>query len=277
MSKTLNKNDLMMIPFYRYCIAVIKATKKRKLLDLMQNLEKGNDTLRGQIIPFIHIQEKYWLLWFDCVRNEEETAIITKRQNEGFRRIYKNDLIIETEPEDDKPVITRRSWRSRQKQEAKKPEMIRADLDISDGCSFDLDIGGDLLISDEDTGRDFTGLHFFEHLPGNYRKFVVQPKANVDSAKIALRCFTENPDTSLRTCVRTYEYDVSPEDVKAYFYVEPEPEPEPEVTPEPEPEIVEPVPVVVTPATQDKFVFPQSESFVRLTALTKPPRKSKCI
>ena len=204
--------------------------------------------------------------------------MLSDRLQQGFRQINKTEKA--AEQLDEKPVLIRKSWRARAKaaeDEPKKPD--RDDLDLFNGCKIELEIEGDIEIADDDTSRGYMGLHYYESLPQNFRKFNVRPKEGVEEDKIAtgiLRCYTsETENGHTRQCIRTFDFDIDPEAVAAYRYVEPEPEPEQE----PEPlETIEESPPTPPPPPSPKVQRPkttQSQSFMRLTRPTKPPAKGK--
>lgn len=216
--------------YYRYCVALARPHRKKRLKEAINHIEHENKVVRGEILSFIHIQEKTWTLWFECVRNEKITEVLDKRQDQGFRRIRVTEKPVEPEAEGGG---FHRSWRSRPKPKEEKVE--RTDLDLINGGKFDLEVGGGVKISEEDSGKAFMGIHYHEILPENYRKFLVEPchpqKGNYKPISCSLKCFNESLDDEgqlVRKCVRTYETEIEEEAVEAYFYVEPEPEPQEE-------------------------------------------------
>ena len=181
------------------------------------------------------------------------------------------ELLVDTPADDKLGFSNRRNRWNKTKVEDKKAE--RQDLDLVNAVPYFVDVGGDVNISEEEMGKAYLGLHFHDSLPENYRKFIVEPK-QIPEGKILtgiLRAYREDEHTKDRKSVKTFDFDVEPEAVKAYFYVEPDPEPEQEAEPEPEPdeEVVEAPPKpVVKPRPM------ANESFMRLITPTKAPRKS---
>ena len=238
---------------------------------------------RGEIVPFIHIQERLWTLWFDIVPWSRIGPTIDKRMEQGFRRITKMYLPQIQDAEESRPIMSRRSWRSKlaKQEEEKLPE--RDDLDLANGGYFELEIGGDIRVSDDDPGRSNLELRFNDRLPDNYRRFFVEPVQQNEGRILTgfLKCYLPDPEKEEKKCVRSFDFDVGPETVAAYMYREPEPEPEPE-QPEPtEPEIeVKPeTPPAPAPAPEPKCVQPAKQSnnasFARLTKPSRPPKQCK--
>ena len=227
-------------------------------------------------------QDRLWTLWFDVVPTSRIGPTIDKRLQQGFRQIKKMYLPdLPTEEPEDKPLI-RKSWRSKSARPEAEKLPDRDDLDLINDGFFELEIGGDVRLCDEDTGRNNLELKYMDRSPENYRRFFVEPLQINEGSILTgfLKCYVTDSSGDKR-CVRSFDFDVGPETVAAYHYVEPEPEPEPE-----EPEIIEPV--IVRPQTppppppQEVSRAPppkpvSNASFSRLTKPTKPPKKSKYI
>ena len=143
---------------------------------------------------------------------------------------------ITEKPQEPEGTGQRRNWRSRSRPANEEQKTERNDLDLVNGEKLELDVGGDLRVCEDDSGKGFMGIHYHERLPENYRKFLVEPtKPQKDDYRALLgtvRCHSEHVDEEGQTnqkCVRTFDVEIEEEAVRAFFYVEPEPEPEPEV------------------------------------------------
>lgn len=255
-------------------MALAKPQRIKRLREAFKHMNDDSNVTRGELLPFIHLQEKLWTLWFECIPTERKEAIMTKRRSQGFVACTKVDLV--DEDDDDVPSF-RKHWKSRQKQGPKKPQ--RNDMDLKNGQSFELHISGDVMISEEDPGTKNSMLYFLDRLPENYRKFLIEPtvKEEGKSAIGNLKALVPDPDNEGKMkAVVAYSFEVNVADVAAYHYVEPEPEPEPPA-PTPTPEVEE-KPETPPPPQPVKKDVPNSfsTSFLRLIKPTKPPRQRKC-
>ncbi len=236
--------------------------------------------MRGDIVPFIHISDKSWTLWFDCVPTGQIEEIVNKRLSQGFRRIEQTQ-VIEEDPDDSKPMFRSRTWRSRQKQTDEKKKSERTDLALVEGKMYQIEIGGDVIVCDDDLGRHNLGLQFHDKLPDNYRRFAVEPHPPEEGKMCTgiIKVFadegrTEEGGSGTLRCWRTFDYDVDPNAVKAYMYVEPEPEPRPVTNHVQEVVITAPEPIRLPPKKPEKPKPTLSEeTFLRLITPIKPPRK----
>ena len=233
--------------------------------------------LRGEILPFIFIQEKEWTLWFECVPLGKVDATIAKREKDGFRSVGQSTLPLTILKEAEDKTPSRRNWRTKSKLVDTSKSDNKKDLDLVSGMAIELEIGGDLAVCEDDSSRNYLYLHFHEKLQENYRKFLVEPKPITAQSIVTgmMKCFIQEEDED-RRCIRAYDFDMDRESVAAYFYVEPEPQPEPEPVPK-EPEIIEEKPET-PPAKMEPVPVakrPQTASFVRLTTATKPARQGK--
>ncbi len=275
--------DFLLFPFFSYCVALATPNRKRRLLECFAHMEREKSAIRGEILPFIHIQEKTWTLWIECVPNERVNKVLDKRQKEGFLRIRKTDLPIMTDtPKKVEPVAIRKTSKSRP-----SPKVVvegakeRVGIDLVSGSAFDIEICGDIKLSEEDPGHVNLRLQYHSRVPENYRRFIVEPVPMEDDfSRVCtgfIKCYASGPSGE-RFCVRHFDFDIETSAVRAYLHVEPEAEPEPEADVEPEAEALEEkieVPVSPPSPKQVKGSRPNTASFVRLTTLTKPPRISK--
>ena len=256
-------------------MALARPQRIRRLKEAFKHMTDDSCTTRGQLLSFIHIQEKLWTLWFECVPTERMEAVVTKRRSQGFIQCKKTEIV--EEEDDDKPAF-RKNWRLRSKPGPKKPQ--RTDLDFLNGQCFDLCISGDIIISEEDSGKKNTSLYFLDRLPENYRKFLIEPGKFEDGqvALCNLKIVTADTENEGKTkTVAAYSYEVDAAAVKAYHYVEPEPEPEPP-TPTPTPEVeVKPETPPPPPTIKKDVTNSFSTSFMRLIKPTKPPRQCMLI
>lgn len=162
-------NQSSYVSFTRFCVALAMSKRRKRLKGTFKHIQRELHVTRGEIIPFLHLEEKTWTLLFDCVPNDHKEEIINKRLGQGFRKIEQMILVVEEEEK-----RTRRHMRARKPED--KRTLERTDLDLVPGLVYDLEIGGDLQICDDDVGKFFTGLHYHERLSDNYRKFAVKPR-----------------------------------------------------------------------------------------------------
>ena len=252
---------------HRYCVAMSKPKRKRRLVNAFKHLQEEEDSTRGQILAFIHIQEKLWTLWVEICKDEDVKKCIEKREDQGFRMVLKVAVPV---VEEKQPF--RHSWRNKKAEPAvEKPK--RDGVDLLEGQVFQFDLSGDVKLCSESSANTFLGVHYHDRLSENYKRIFVEPGDNPEESykdiSGKLNIYTTVESKEKRECIQSFEVWASAEEVEKYFYVRPptpEPEPEPEVEPEP---VVEETPV--TPRIPSSR--PPTASFLRLITPMKPPRK----
>ena len=270
------KKTLFLNLFCRFCIALAAPQRKRRLPQTFTRLSSEHHLIRGEILAFIHIQEKTWTLWFDIVPSGAIDSCISDRLQQGFHPIRKIETtIIKDEKE---TFSSRRGGRKdRFKTTTTEEKKVRTDLDISDTTVYELVISGDINIMSDDPSYGNMDVHFCSLLRDSYRKFSVQPDELDESRDVVseIKCFLVNQSTKERTLVRSYELTATKAEVEAFRYVEPEVEPEPENTLDEKIDIVIPDNHIKRPPVQPKTKRSNPAAFARLTQLNKAPRKSK--
>ncbi|ELT97503.1 hypothetical protein CAPTEDRAFT_221462 [Capitella teleta] len=260
----------------KYCVALAKPGRRKRLKEAFKHLEAENCVVRGDVVAFLHLQEKLWTLWMECIPIERLAAVTEKRLKQGFVKVRVTEDYLQQE-DASKPVF-RQTWRSRRKQpvETEEKKVKRKDLDFVNGKVFNVDVSGDVVVCNEDSQRSSVDLQYHERLPENFRRFNVEPKPIGDGriVTVFLKVSTEDQKEKKKVLCRTFEFDVESEKVNAYFYEPPE-QPEIELLREAEPEIPEePKRATPPPPPEPKIQKKQStSSFARLTALTRPPRQ----
>ncbi len=161
------------------------------------------------------------------VSDREET--IYNRTQQGFRQITQHEVV--PEPENPNKIVIRRNWRSRRAppQPEEKTEK-RDDVDLINGSYLDLELSGDVEITEEDPGRGFLAIHYHSRLKQSYRKFHIQPNKpelvyTKQSAIGLLKVLRIDENTGNRTCLRTFDIEIESDAVEQFYHVEPEPEP----------------------------------------------------
>jgi len=142
-----------------------------------------------------------------------------KITKEGFQVIEQTSLL----PRIDLGMIAKSGMTPR------RPKRKLNDLVIRNGTAFELEISGDISVSEDDPGRNNMLLIYHEKLSRNFRRFQVVPKfqpTESDKRLVGvLKVYVPNPSLpDGRKCERAYDFDIEPEAVEAFFYVEPEPE-----------------------------------------------------
>lgn len=255
-------------------MALAKPERRRRMPNIFKLLQDDGDTKRGQIVSFLHIQEKLWTMWIECVPNESLDKCIKKREGQGFRKV-ESVPIPEVIPEN-RPFRRQSRQSNKQKVDQQKPK--RDDVDLIEGMLFQLDLNGEITMCSDDASGSYKQIHYHSKLDENYRRFFVQPiqpdeEGKYKSLNSVLNVNIVDKNGENTQCVKSFRLEVSEQEVTDFFY-EPPPTPEPE--PEPEPE-QEPEPVVETEAPTPKISTSRlpSASFLRLITPMKPPRKSK--
>lgn len=191
----------------------------------MSSLQEKNNTQRGEIIPFFYSTGKTWIIWFDCVQKEKIDVTLDRITKEGFQVVEQTSLL----PRMDLGLLGKSGMTPR------RPKRKVNDLVIRNGAAFELEVSGDIAVSEDEPGRNNMLLVYHEKLSRNFRRFQVVPKfqpTESDRRLVGvLKVYVPSPSLpDGRKCERAYDFDIDPEAVEEFFHVEPEPE-VPEVLP----------------------------------------------
>lgn len=182
----------------------------------------------GEILVFINLQEKLWIVILECCPVSRKEEKVAEKDGKGYKLIDKSVLQKE-EFFDKKPAFASR----RPPPVSSKPKGPDTNgFEIYDGMKWGIEVSDDIKCSFESDYLDNKELQFFKFLPESYRRFVIEPKTNEEKGLIGNITFVpmDNTDQSAKS-VSTMKFKVEiPEDlVRAYFkpeYVPEEPKPE---------------------------------------------------
>ena len=278
--------------------------------ETFRHIQDDERAIRGEILVFVHVEEKLWNLYVEAVPRDHIAAVVIARENEGLQHVTKSFIAIQPDVVEStvRDQMSRRNstWRQRHSSMSNdQPKKVeREDIDLVSGRVFELQLGGDVRMCGD--GAANTGLRFDERLPESGRHFSVEPTSKDECRPLVaqLRCFAPPVDgVGTTSCVRTFDIEFDLEAVKAYLDWEDE-----EITPEvpttsilltAEP-IIPPrividnnhvhVKVVTTPRPEpqhkrnssvyisdhEKQIRNRAVTFARLTKAMKPPREGGC-
>ena len=255
-------------------MAIAAPNRKRRLRESFRHVEGCANKFRCDIIPFIHLSEKHWTLWVDFVPLHRVDETVSNRMRQGFKRFSQSvSLVSQLHKDDGGSVSTRRTNRPKSAILNDALMAERNDIDVSNGEFLNMEIDGDIAVCREDNETVDMSLIYHDKLPSNYRQFSVEPLlSSEDKSRPSVRIVVYRDALRLRT----FEFDLKPDTIKAFRSVE-------LVTPPVEP-VVEKVDEdnkvsdnqPVTPRVTNVVQYvarPPTASFLRLIKLTKPPRE----
>ena len=183
----------------------------------------------GEILVFINLQEKFWVMVLECCSLSRKEERIAARKEKGFKPVDK--VQIQREEVEKKPAFSSRrpppiSHNNKQKE-------ING-FEIFDGMKWGIELTDDIKVNYESDYLDNKELQFFKFLPESYRRFVIEPKTNEEKALVGNISFTPldlNEPLAKFAATLKFRVDISEETVMAYFkpeFVPEEPKPEKE-------------------------------------------------
>jgi hypothetical protein len=182
----------------------------------------------GEILVFINLQEKLWVVVLECCPINRKEEKVAERKEKGYQLIDKSQVHKE---EEKKPAFSsRRPPPPSHKQKA--PEVNG--FEIFDGMKWGIEVTEDIKVSFESDYLDNKELQFFKFLPESYRRFVIEPKTNEEKELIGNISFVPVDSTDqLAKFASTIKFkvEIPEENVRAYFkpeFVPEEPKPEKE-------------------------------------------------
>lgn len=215
------------IPF-RFCVALSKPGRKTALFRSITVLEGRVSKEMGEILVFINLQEKLWVVVLECCPLKRKEEKVAERKEKGYSLIDKSQI----QKEEDKKTAfsSRRPPTMPQKQKA--PEING--FEIFDGMKWGIEVSEDIKVSFESDYLDNKELQFFKFLPESYRRFVIEPKTNEEKGLIGNISFTPIDATDQMAkfaSTMKFKLEIPEETVRAYFkpeFVPEEPKPEKE-------------------------------------------------
>lgn len=265
---------------YSYCVAIAAPDRKRRLREAFQHVDASSNKTRCELVPFLYMLDKQWTVWLDIIPAHRLEDVTANRLRQGFKQLTQTVTVVTQLYKDEEGRVNARKSRGNK---SFMNEMDTANgVDIVNGEILAAEIDGDVSVcrGDEDTGgvpaaAPDMSLVYHDKLPENYRQWNVAPLSSSDGM----------PKPSLKVVIlrdairlRTYKFELSPEAVRAYHYVEPveqPPEPVKESVSNDRDDTADRRPVTAPARTTSSIVRPPTASFLRLCKLTKPPREGK--
>ena len=201
-----------------FCVALSKPDRKTVLYRTMPILEERVSKEKGEVLVFINLQEKFWVVILECFPLSRKEERIAERKNKGFNYVERSPPAKE-----DNPTMFNR----------RRPPPIRGKqqetlaFEIYDGMKWGIEIADDIKCSFDSDYLDNKELQFFKFLPESYRRFVIEPKNNDEKDLIGNVTFVPlNIKEALAKMASTLKFkvDINEEAVKAYFRPEYVPE-----------------------------------------------------
>lgn len=187
----------------------------------MPILEARVNKEKGEVLVFINLQEKFWVVILECFPLSRKEERIRERKEKGFSFIEKCPPA--KDDNDRKSFFGSRRpppIRGKQQQET-------LGFEIYDGMKWGIEITEDIKVSFDSDYLDNKELQFFKFLPESYRRFVIEPKNNDEKDLIGNVTFVpldvNDPLAKVASTLK-FKVDINEEKVKAYFKPEYVPE-----------------------------------------------------
>ncbi|KAL3885766.1 hypothetical protein ACJMK2_025807 [Sinanodonta woodiana] len=206
----------------RFCVAQAKPDRKKILFRAMGVLEGRMDKEKGELLIFINLQEKFWVMILECFSLSRKEERIAMRQAKGYTYVEKAQIGKE---EQEKKMFKKLGHNNTTKSSKD------ACFEIYDCMKWGIEVTDDIKVSFESDILDNNELQFLKFLPESYRRFVIEPKTNEEKALVGCVNFipVNEKDTLAKTAsTLKFKVEISEDAVKAYFKPEFVPEPEPE-------------------------------------------------
>ena len=208
-------------------MALSKPDRKTALFRSITVLEERVNKEMGEVLVFVNLQEKFWVMVLECCPLSRKEDRISERSEKGYRHVEKSQ--IQREEFVEKKPAFRRPPPFTQKQKEKEQAV---GFEIFDGMKWSIEVTDDIKVSYESDYLDNKELQFFKFLPESYRRFVIEPKTNEEKGLIGNINFVPLDATDqLAKFAATLKFkvEISEEAVIEYFkpeFVPEEPKPE---------------------------------------------------
>ena len=199
---------------FSFCVALSKPDRKTVLYRSMPILEARVNKEKGEVLVFINLQEKFWVVILECFPLSRKEERIAERKDKGFTYIERNQPV--------KEANDRKSFYG-----ARRPPLIlgkqreqSSGFEIYDGMKWGIEITDDIKVSYESDYLDNKELQFFKFLPESYRRFVIEPKNNDEKDLLGNVTFIPldiNDPLAKTAATLKFKVDINEETVKTYF------------------------------------------------------------
>ncbi|CAH1797352.1 unnamed protein product [Owenia fusiformis] len=268
----------------KYVVALSRPQRKRRLTEAFRIFDTQNRVVTGEILTFIKMEEKLWLLAVEIVQKNDIEKSIKDKENDGFEMVEKVEIVKEEKQ------VFRKHYKAARKDYSKMQEKPDdPNVNLINNSVFDLELQGDLCVYESNSHyvTNQFKLPYSEIIGNNHRLYEIQPKlkdgvvdigVNGYDCEATLNILNKSPvNKDDPECIRTFRISIESSRVAKYFYEEPVPdEPEPEPEPVIEIPVEEPIPPpspVQSPKPEGRFSTPLTESFMRLIKHKRPPIK----
>lgn len=196
-----------------FCVALSKPDRKTVLYRSVPILEARVNKEKGEVLVFINLQEKFWVVVLECFPQSRKDERIAERKDKGFTYVERNPPV--KEDNDRKPFFG-----SRRPPPIHGKQQDMSGFEIYDGMKWGIEIADDIKVSYDSDYVDNKELQFFKFLPESYRRFVIEPKNNEEKDLIGNVSFIpldlNDPLAKAATTLK-FKVDINEENVRAYF------------------------------------------------------------
>ena len=187
----------------------------------MPILEERVSKEKGEVLVFINLQEKFWVVILECFPLSRKEERIAERKNKGFNYVERSP------PSKEDNDVKNPMFNRRRPPPIRGKQQETAAFEINDGMKWGIEIADDIKCSFDSDYMDNKELQYFKFLPESYRRFVIEPKNNDEKDLIGNVTFVplniNDPLAKMASTLR-FKVDINEEAVKAYFRPEYVPE-----------------------------------------------------
>lgn len=196
-----------------FCVALSKPDRKTVLYRTVPILEARVNKEKGEVLVFINLQEKFWVVVLECFPLSRKDERIAERKEKGFTYVERSPPAKE---DNDKKSF----FSSRRPPPIQTKQRDMSGFEIYDGMKWGIEITDDIKASFDSDYLDNKELQFFKFLPESYRRFVIEPKNNEEKDLIGNVTFipldTTDPLAKAAATLK-FKVDINEAHVKAYF------------------------------------------------------------
>lgn len=213
-----------------FCVALSKPDRKTALFRSINILEGRVSKDMGELLVFINLQEKLWVMVIECCPLAQKEQKISERKDKGYKHLDKSPV----QRDDFEKKPTYNSRRPPPPMSKHKGGNDVNGFEIFDGMKWGVEITDDIKVSYDSDYSENKELQYFKFLPESYRRFVFEPKTNEERGLTGNVTFIPLDITDANakfSASMKFQVEISEEAVQAYFkpeFVPEEPKPEKE-------------------------------------------------
>jgi len=197
-------------------VAFVKPGREQRVCEILKLAEDKLNTVRGDIVPYFHIEGKVWTLWMDCLRTDRLQTTVDHIENQlGLRIVHQTSYL--------PSASSTKLFKVNPKGVGCKG--LHNELILANGSTFEVEISGDLKVAVDSLQEDENPsayISYHDKLEQNYRRMEVVPISDCHTDGKSLTGIIRVYSTSVvegRNCVRTYEMTIDQEAVEDYYAV----------------------------------------------------------